>query len=141
MAAFTACNLVNLIEENDAGIFDPVNGDAGDLIHVYQPLLFFLDQILEGLIDLHFALLGALAEDVGQHVFDVDVHLLDALIGDDFERGEIAFADVNLNRAVVEFAFAQLLAQLFAAAGGGIARTAFEDNPSARSLPRTRGRG
>jgi hypothetical protein len=32
-----------------------------------------------------FRFLRALAEDVGKHVLDIDVHSLDALIGDDLE--------------------------------------------------------
>ena len=43
---------------------------ARDLVHVDQALLFFLDQVIEGLVDLHLPLLGALAEEVGQHVLD-----------------------------------------------------------------------
>ena len=46
---------------------------------------------------LHLPLLGALAEDVGQHVFDIDVHLLNALVGDDFERRKIALAHVDFH--------------------------------------------
>ena len=76
MAAFAAGDLVDFVEEDDAGILHAVDRGARDLIHVNQALLFFLDQVLERLVDLHLPLLGALAEDVGQHVLDVDVHLL-----------------------------------------------------------------
>ena len=97
-------------------LLDALDGHARDLVHVDQALLFFLDQVFEGLVDLHLPLLGALAEDVGQHVLDVDVHLLDALVGDDFEGREIALAHVDFDHAVVELAFAQLLAQFLAGA-------------------------
>jgi hypothetical protein len=90
VAAFAAGDLVDLVEEDDARVFHALDRDARDLVHIDQALLFFLDQIFEGLVDLHLPLLGALAEDVGQHVLDVDVHLLDALVGDDFEGGQIA---------------------------------------------------
>ena len=50
------------------------------LVHIDQALLFFLDQVFEGFADLHLPLLGALSEDVGQHVLDVDVHLFHALV-------------------------------------------------------------
>ncbi len=119
MAAFAAGDLVDFVEEDDAGVFDAIDGHACDLLHVDQALLFFLNQVFESLVDLHLPLLGALAEDVGQHVLEIDVHFLDALIGDDFERREIALAGFDFNGAVVEFAFAQLLAQLFAGAAGG----------------------
>jgi len=108
--------------KDDAGVFDSVNGDARDLLHIDQALLFFLDQILEGLVDLHLPLLGALAEDVGQHVLEIDVHFLYALVGDDFERRKIALAGFDFDGAVVEFAFAQLLTQFLAGAAGGFVR-------------------
>ena len=118
MAALAAGNLVHFIEEDDAGIFDPVNGDARHLIHVNQALLFFLDQILESLIHFHLPLLGALPKNVGQHVLQVYIHLLHTLVGDDFKGWKIALADVNFYHALVELALAQLLPQLFAGTVG-----------------------
>ena len=130
MAAFAAGDLVDFVEEDDAGVFDAVDGGARDLVHVDQALLFFLDQVLEGLVDLHLPLLGALAEDVGQHVLEIDVHFFDALVGDDFKRRKITFASFDFHRAVVEFAFAQLLAQFLAGAGRGFrqAGAGFDDH-------------
>ena len=117
VTAFAAGNLVDLVEENDAGVLHAINRHARDLVHVDQALLFFLNQVFECLADLHLPLLRALAEDVGQHVFDIDVHLLDALIGNDFEGRERFFTDVDFDHAIVELAFAQLLAQFFASTG------------------------
>ena len=80
---------------------------------------------------------------LGKHVLEIDVHLLDALVGDDFEGREIAFADVDLYRAVVELAFAQLLAKFFAGAalrlvaGRSGCRT-FEHHAARRPLSGTR---
>ncbi len=144
MAAFTAGDLVDFIEEDDAGVFHAVDGYACDLLHVDQALLFFLDQVLEGLVDLQFPLFGALAEDVGQHVLDVDVHFLDALIGDDFKRREIALAGFDFDGAVVEFAFAQLLPQFLAGAAGGFgqAGAGVDDHATRTGIGRARrGRG
>src|SRR5581483_12516668 len=121
--------------------FDPVDGGAGDLVHVDEALLFFLDQVLEGLIDLHLPLLAALAEDVGQHVLDVDVHFFDALVRDDFERGEIALADFDFDHALIELAFAQLLAEFFAGArlrDGNFGRALEYDTASTGRLRRFR---
>jgi len=86
-----------------------------------QALLLFLDQVLKGLADLHLPLLGALAEDVGQHVLHVDVHLLHALVGDDLEGGHRFLAHIQLHYALVEFALAQLLPQLLARARARLA--------------------
>jgi len=73
-----------------------------------------LNEIFKGLVDLHLPLLGALAEDVGEHVFEIDVHLFNALVGDDFEGWEIAFASFDFDGAIVELAFAKLLTEFFA---------------------------
>src|SRR5260370_325413 len=76
VATFAAGDLVDFIEEHNPRLLDSLDCRARNLIHVNETLLFFLDQILEGFAHLHLPLLGALAEDVGQHVLDVDVHLL-----------------------------------------------------------------
>ncbi len=66
--------------------------------------------------DLHLALLGALAKDVGQDILEIDVHLFDTLVRDDFKGRRVALAHIDLDHAVVELAFAELLAQFFAGA-------------------------
>ena len=95
------------------------------LIHVDQFVFFFLDQVVEGFGDGHLALFLLLAEEAREHVLDVDVHLLDALIGDDFKRGHGALADLDFHQALIELAFAQLRAKFFARAIGGIAAQRF----------------
>ena len=122
VAAFAPGDLVDLIKEDDAALLHPVYRDALHLVHIDQALLLFLDQVLHRLADLHLPLLGLLAEDVGQHVLDVDAHLLHALVGDDLERRHSLFADVEFHDALVELAFAQLLAKFFA---GAMLRIAF----------------
>ena len=117
MATFAAGDLVNLVQKNNARVFHTINRHTSHLIHVNQALFFFLDQVFEGFADLHLPLLGALAEDIRQHIFDIDIHLLDALIGDDFKRGERFFTDLDFHHAPVELAFTQLLAQLFSGPG------------------------
>ena len=59
--------------------------------------------------------MDAAAEDVGQHVLEVHLHVLKVLVADDAELG-CALAHVELDHAVVELAFAELLAKLFAGA-------------------------
>ncbi len=81
-----------------------------------QLVFFFLNQVIEGFGDGHLPLLFLLAEHAREHVLDVDVHFLDALVGDDFEGGHGALAHLDFHHALVEFAFAQLRAQFFARA-------------------------
>ena len=56
-----------------------------------------------------------LAEQVGQHVLEVDAHLFDAGVGGDLERRR-AVLHFDLHQALVELAVAQALAQLLARA-------------------------
>src|SRR5262249_585586 len=85
VARFAPCDLVDLVQEDDARRFDALEGDAGDLIHVYELLLLLLHQVFHRLVDAHPAVFGAPSEQPGHHVLEVDVHLLDALVGVDFE--------------------------------------------------------
>jgi len=45
-----------------------------------------------------------------------DIHLIDALVGDDFERGHGTLANFQVHHALVQLAFAELGAKLFACA-------------------------
>src|SRR5256885_1729583 len=114
MAGFASGHLIDLIDKDDAHLLGALHGHAGDLVHVQQLVFFLLNQVFESVGDAHFAFFLLLAEHAGKHVLDIDVHLLDALIGDNFERWHGAFADFEVDHALVEFAFAKLEAQLFA---------------------------
>src|SRR5580704_14044572 len=114
MSCFAAGYLVDFINKKDAHLFHAVNSEPRDLIHVYQAILFFLDQIIEGFRHGHLALLFLLAEEAGKHVLDVDVHFLDALIGDDFKGRHRALAHFHFHHALVEFSFAKLGAEFVA---------------------------
>src|SRR5256885_1445606 len=118
MAGFAAGNLIDFIDEDDAHLFGALHGHARDLVHVQQLVFFFLDQVFESVGHAHFAFLLLLAEHAGKHVLDVDVHLLDALIGDDFKRGHGALADFEVDHALVELAFALLEGAFFSCALG-----------------------
>ncbi len=114
VAGFASGHLVDFIDEDDAHLLGAFHGYARDLVHVQQLVLFFLDQVFESVGDAHFAFFLLLAEHAGEHVLDVDVHLLHALVGDDFERRHGALADFEVDHALVELAFAQLEAEFFA---------------------------
>ena len=116
VARFPSGDLVQLVQENDAGLFRTLHGRPCHLVHVQQLLFLFLDQIVNGLGHAHLALFGLGAEKAGQDILDVDVHILDAGVADDFKSREAPFAHVDLHRAVVEPAFAELLAEFLAAA-------------------------
>jgi hypothetical protein len=67
------------------------------------------------------ALPALAAEEAGHHVLEVDAHLLDSLRGEHLEAGEGLLLDLHLHLPRVEAAGAQLLAQLVARLGAGLA--------------------
>ena len=121
VTGFAAGDLVDLIDEDDAHLFGALDGQPRDLLHVDQLVFFFLDQVIDGFGDRHLAALLLLAEQPREHVLDVDVHFLDALIGDDFKRGHRALANFHFHQALIEFAVPKLRAELFPRAVGLIA--------------------
>ena len=78
VAGFAAGDLVDLVQKDDAAALHALQRDARHLVHVDQLLLFFLHQVLERLGHAHLALARALAEQAGQHVLEIDVHLFHA---------------------------------------------------------------
>src|SRR5260370_10280934 len=111
VSALAPGDFVDLVKKDDAGLLHALHGHTRNLVHVDEFRLLFLDQILERLDELALQFLGALAEDVRQHFFDVDI--FDALVGDDLEGRHIVLTDFDLHLAIVERAFAQLLAKFF----------------------------
>src|SRR6202790_4473230 len=109
-------DFVDLVDEYDPHLLGALDSGARDLVHVEQLVLFFLNEVLEGIGHTHLALLFLLAEHAGKHVLDVDVHLLDALIGDNFKGRHGAFAHFDVDHALIELAFTELRAQFFTGA-------------------------
>ena len=113
VSGLAACYFVDLVDKDNSHLLGALDSHARHLIHVEQLAFFFLDQIFERISHVHFALLFLLAEHATQHLLEVDVHLLDALVGDDFERRHHPFADFEVHHALVELAFTQLRAKFF----------------------------
>src|SRR5665213_633671 len=109
---FASGNFVDFIDEDDAHLFGALNSQARYLIHIQQLVFFFLDQIVKGFRNRHFAALLLLAENSGEHVLDVNVHFLDALVRDDFKRGCGALTYFHFHQALVQLAVTQLGAKL-----------------------------
>src|SRR4029077_4521181 len=87
VTGLTPGNFIDLVDEDDAHLLGALGGNARNVIHIDELAFFFLDQIIERLRHRHFSLFLLLPEKAGEHVLNVDIHLLDALIGDDFKRG------------------------------------------------------
>src|SRR6202042_1370487 len=122
------------VEEMDINVKDMLSGMFGQQKKKRKMTVAeAFDQVIKRFGDRHFALLFLLAEHAGEHVLYVDVHFLDALIGDDFEGGHLAFADFDFDHARVELAFAQLCAKFFPRAGYLLAALNFEGGRSRSS--------
>ena len=104
------------IEEDDSGGFDPVEGGAGDGVHIDEPFFLLLHQILQGLIDAHAAAFGAPLKRFPSIFFHSDAHLLEPWGPATSMVGKTFLANFEFDDTVIEFAGAQLRAQLFACA-------------------------
>ena len=113
VAGFAAGHLVNLIDKDDSHLLGALHGHAGDLVHIKKLVFFLLDQVFESVGHAHLALFFLLAEHASDLIHDIDVHLLDALTGDDFERRHGAFTHFNIDHALIQLAFAKLRAKFF----------------------------
>ena len=120
MSGFAAGDLVDFIQKDDAARFHALKRGACHQLHVYQLLLFFLHQVIQRLGHPHFAPPGLGAEQVGQHIFQIDAHLFQAGVGGDLERRRAVF-DLQLHQALIQLAFPQALAEFFARALGAFA--------------------
>src|SRR5437867_5394545 len=112
VATLAAGDLVDLIEKDDAAGLHALERDPYHLVHIDELLLLFLHQVIKRLGNTQLALPGTLAEEIGQQVLEVDVHLLDSRVGRDLERRPALF-HVDFDYALVELARLQTLAQLF----------------------------
>src|SRR5262249_41190786 len=101
-ARLAAGDLVDLVEEHDPGGLRPLDRLARDLAGVDQAALFLGLEDLPRLADRRLATLLLAAEEAGEHLLDVDVHLLDALVRHDLEGGERLVGDLHLDETVLE---------------------------------------
>ena len=92
MAAFAPRDLVDFVDEDDAGLLHAIDRGAGDAFPCRELLLFFLRQRVERFRHLQPALPRPALEEARQHVLDVDVDFLDRGSGDDLEGGKALLA-------------------------------------------------
>ena len=84
-ALAAAGDLVDLVDEDDAGLLDALHCGAADRLHVEQLGLLFSGELFERLGHLQSARLRASAEEIAHHVLQVDADLFHRRSGDDFE--------------------------------------------------------
>ena len=108
-------NLVDLVQKYDPRVLHAFHRQPRHLVHVDQPRLLLLHQVLERLHHLHLPLLGALAKQARKHVLDVHVHIFRPLRGHKLKARLIAVAHIQLHHPFIQLALAELLPQLLPA--------------------------
>ena len=122
LSALPAGDLVHLVQEDDPGGLGPLDGLSGNLLLIHQPGRLVLSQDLSGLGDRKAASLGPVAEQAGEKVFEVDVHLLGALVAQNLEAGHRSLGNVHLHRPSLELPGSELGPELLPGlAEGGVA--------------------
>src|SRR6185503_3864715 len=106
-------DLIDLIEKYYSSRLHSLDGRSSYLIHVNEPLFFFLHEVLHRLIDAKFSTLRTSLKEIAQHVFHVDAHLFDTLWSGKFDDGEILFPHLKLNQTIVQLSAPKLRPELF----------------------------
>ena len=110
-------DLVDLVDEDDAGLLDPLHGVVDHGLHIDQ-LVGLLDrQQVQRLRDFDAAFLALLGHHVGEHFLELVLHFLHALRGHDLDERRGRARHLQLDLSVVERAFAQHGAHFLACAG------------------------
>ena len=122
-AAF-AGDLVDLVEEHDAGLFGAAHGLALDLIHVEQLLRLFVLEQAARVDHAHFPALWLAAEarDVAQHLLELDLHVLETLATEHGYERAGRLLHVELDLLVVELSGTEPGAQLGGIGGRNVRR-------------------
>ena len=110
-------DLVDLIEEDDAALFDALDCFARHILLIDELLRLLVDDEVARVADANLLALRLAAEEAGQHVLHVDAHLFDALSREDLQRREPLLFHVELDLALVQLSFIEPAAKLFARLG------------------------
>src|SRR4029078_6297536 len=83
--AVAARDLVDLVDEDDAGLLDALDRGATHGLHVDQSALFLPDKVLHRLGNAQTARFRAALKEIAHHVLQVDANFFDRGTGDDLE--------------------------------------------------------
>ena len=108
---------VNFIQEDNARMFHPFDGQLDYLVHIDQPLRFLLGKDFQRFREFDFAPFGAARHHVAQHLPEVDVHLFQPGTAENLDHGVIAITDLQIHIALVKPPFSQQPAEFFTRSG------------------------
>ena len=100
-----ACDFIDFIQKDDAGLLDPFDGVARHLVHVNQFLRFLLRKIFQGVGNFHDAVFLLAGHQPAKHVAQMIFQFFHASdVGDNPDR-EPAFLDFDFHGPVIQPAF------------------------------------
>ena len=111
-------DLVDLVEEDDALLFHPLQGAQLQLLLVDALGRLLVAQQLHGVRHLELAPLGAIAAQILEQALELAGHVLHARRGHDLDANGRG-TDLDLHLALVQFPPAQLVAELLPGGAGG----------------------
>ena len=111
--AALAGDLVDLVDEDDAVVFDAVQRLVHHVVHVDQLLQLFVDQDAARLVQMYGAALFLLRDQLLNHFAEIDVRPFHALRRlHHLQHRETLLLHLDLDVALLELPVFQLLAQL-----------------------------
>ena len=119
------CDLVELVDEDDAVLFGILDGKRLELLFVDHFRGFLVDQQLERVLDLQLARLDASRTEILKHALELLRHLLHAGRCHDLHTGGDG-ANFDFDLAIVELAFPQHFPEALARVGVARCRVARE---------------
>src|SRR5690606_32672595 len=85
-AGCAAGDLIEFIEENDPGIFRPLDGLSRNVFHIDEVFLFIADEQYFGVDDLHLPTDGFCRKHISEHIAEIDAHLFHSLTADKIDH-------------------------------------------------------
>ena len=121
--AALAGDLVDLVDEDDAVVFDAVQRLVHHVVHVDQLLQLFVDQDAARLVQMYRAALFLLRDQLLNHFAEIDVRPFHALRRlHHLQHRETLLLHLDLDVALLELPVFQLLAQLLTRAAAALLR-------------------
>ncbi len=107
-ARFSSSDFIDLIQKNDSGLLHSFHSQTGHLVHVDQPFLFILEDMLPGLFHFDFPLFGLTTQESRNNLLDMDTDFLDPAVGKNLKRRSHLLSGLDFDHPLIQQPLAKL---------------------------------